>query len=79
MSSVAKKTKQNTTIHRKQIFWYLSFQSFKKASISKCSSLRPARLGFDKSWPTENMRSTLAEDGMAVMYLKNYWHALPGN
>ena len=68
MSSDAKKTKQNIAIDLKQNSWCLSFQSFKKTSISKCSSLRRARLGFNTSLPTESMHSTATEDGRAVLY-----------
>ena len=41
---------------------------FQKTSISKCSSLRRARMDFNTSLPTENVLSTAAVNGRAVLY-----------
>ena len=70
MSSNAKKTKQNIAIHFKINFRCQSFQSFKQTSISKCSVLRRAQLGFITFLPTENMRLTAADYGRALLYVK---------
>ena len=41
---------------------------FKKANISKCSSLSPQRFGFKISLPKLNSLSTTALDGRVVLY-----------
>ena len=56
---------------RRLLHTYLIKLSFKKASMSKCSSVNPALLGLRTSFPTEKRRSTAALDGKAVLYLMN--------
>ena len=68
MSSDAKKTKYCSPFHTKLLM--LRAFIFKINIISKCLSLRQAHSGFNKSLPTENMRSTAAEDGREVLYFK---------
>ena len=44
---------------------------FKKASISKCLSLKPERLGFEMSLPVLKSLSTAAIVGKEVLYYTN--------
>ena len=54
-----------TTTQKNEVLLKRSY--FKKASISKFSSLSPDRFGLSTSFPRENRRSTAALEGIAVL------------